>query len=225
MKNRYVISDIHGCSKTFQSLLRTINYSRKDELYLLGDYIDRGPNSKEVLDIILGLEQQKYKVICLKGNHEDMLINEIENEVWPPGIPETLKSFEVNHNNEIPKKYVEWLKKLSHFYEVENYLLVHAGLSFRSSNPLLDKYDMLWVRDWYKKINWEWLSDRIIIHGHTPIESNKIIGMRDQLNEGKVLNIDNGCVYREDGLKNLCCFNMRTKELIFEPNQDKFYRE
>lgn len=225
MENRYVISDIHGCSKTLKALLDKIELSKKDELYILGDYIDRGPDSKGVIDLILDLKRLNYNVICLMGNHEQMLIEEFKNNVWPPGVPETLRSFGVNHNNKIPNQYINWMESLLYYYEIDNYILVHAGFSFESKNPFLDKYDMLWVRDWYKKVDWNWLGDRTIIHGHTPISSDEIIGIRNQLNEIQILNIDNGCVFREDGLMQLCCFNLDTKELFFQPNQDKFYRE
>lgn len=225
MKNRYVISDIHGCYNTLKILLNKIKFSKSDELYFLGDYIDRGPNSKKVIDFIMELEDDNYNIVCLMGNHEHMLLEEVKNQVWPPGIPETLKSFGVDHNNQIPSKYINWLEKLPFYHEVDNFLLVHAGLSFNSKDPLIDKYDMLWVRDWYKHIDWNWLGNRIIIHGHTPIGSSEIIEMCDQLTNLQILNIDNGCVYNENGLKHLCCFNLDSKELIFELNQDKFYRE
>jgi len=225
MGNKYVVSDIHGCLKTLISLLEKINFSKKDRLFILGDYIDRGPDSKGVIDFIMNLTNQNFNIKCLMGNHEHMLIEEIKNHVWPPGVPETLTSFGVKHNNEIPKQYVNWLEDLKYYIEIDNYILVHAGFSFNSKNPFLDKYDMLWVRDWYNKINWDWLGNRIIIHGHTPMISSEIVRMRDKLETKKILNIDNGCVFKEKGLKHLCCFNLETKELIFEKNKDKFYRE
>jgi len=66
------ISDIHGCARTFQALLDKIQLSTNDQLYLLGDYIDRGPDSKGVIDTILGLINAGYRVQTLMGNHEKM---------------------------------------------------------------------------------------------------------------------------------------------------------
>src|SRR5450759_5853294 len=66
---RYAIADIHGCCKTFQALIEKLQIKGSDHLYLLGDYIDRGLDSKGVLDTIMNLG---CKVVSLMGNHEDM---------------------------------------------------------------------------------------------------------------------------------------------------------
>ncbi len=63
MKNKYILSDIHGCTKTFESLLKNINFSREDELFILGDYINRGSNSKQVIDLIMKMESLKYNIV------------------------------------------------------------------------------------------------------------------------------------------------------------------
>ena len=68
--HRFAISDIHGCAKTFEALLDRIALSTQGELYLLGDYLDRGPDSKGVLDLIFRLQREGYAVHCLRGNHE-----------------------------------------------------------------------------------------------------------------------------------------------------------
>ena len=76
---QYAIGDIHGCSKTFKELLDKIGLIEGDELYLLGDYIDRGPDSKGVIDTIFELREKGFKVICLRGNHESMLLDALKN--------------------------------------------------------------------------------------------------------------------------------------------------
>ena len=68
-------SDIHGCNRTFSALLDQVAPDTGDELYFLGDYIDRGPDTKGVIDRIWGLEQEGLTVHCLLGNHEQMLMN------------------------------------------------------------------------------------------------------------------------------------------------------
>ena len=67
---RFAISDIHGCARTFEALLDRIAFTSQDELYLLGDYIDRGGDSKGVLDLIFRFQKEGYAVQCLLGNHE-----------------------------------------------------------------------------------------------------------------------------------------------------------
>ncbi|MRR37497.1 serine/threonine protein phosphatase, partial [bacterium] len=69
LSRRFVIPDIHGCALTLDRLLReVIHLKRRDELYLLGDYIDRGPRSREVLDILMGLAMKGYRVFPVRGN-------------------------------------------------------------------------------------------------------------------------------------------------------------
>jgi serine/threonine protein phosphatase 1 len=70
---RWVIADIHGCCQTFKTLIEKIKLSPSDQLFLLGDYINRGPDSVGVIDFILTLQNQRYQIFPLKGNHEDML--------------------------------------------------------------------------------------------------------------------------------------------------------
>ena len=79
--SKYAISDIHGCIATFKTLLDKIKFSKEDELYLLGDYIDRGPDSKGVIDHIWYLQKSGYQVHCLRGNHENMLLQEVINPI------------------------------------------------------------------------------------------------------------------------------------------------
>jgi len=120
---RYAITDIHGCAKTFKKMLAELNFSQKDKLYLLGDYIDRGPDSKGVLDHILDLQSSGYEVHCLKGNHEEKIllsrhdINQSRNWLtW--GGKETLESFGVDKINDIDNKYLEWMEALPNIIEL-----------------------------------------------------------------------------------------------------------
>ena len=82
MKKRWVIPDVHGHAKTLRSLVEEqIRPARYDEIYLLGDYIDRGPDSKGVIDYIRHLQKDEFTVIALKGNHEDIMVDLYEAEV------------------------------------------------------------------------------------------------------------------------------------------------
>ena len=75
MKKRWVIPDIHGCLNTLKALINEqIRPARYDELYFLGDYIDRGPDSKGVLDYLRALQKDEYTLTLLKGNHEDFAV-------------------------------------------------------------------------------------------------------------------------------------------------------
>ncbi|WNJ20675.1 metallophosphoesterase family protein [Pontibacter sp. G13] len=240
---KFAISDIHGCNKTLRTLLeRRLEITPKDELYLLGDLVDRGPDSKGVIDYIIQLKEAGYQVNCLKGNHEEMMVqaarNSRETAMWLyNGGKETLQSFNIEDPGQISDKYLDFVDSLPFFYEVDEYILVHAGLNFipeesngkkekagflwNMHNPLKDLDAMMWIRWWYEDIDWSWLKDRVIIHGHTPMEADEIWDMLDVLEEDQVLDIDNGCFAKYmDGLGKLAAFDMTNRELHFQENLD-----
>lgn len=219
--SRFAISDIHGCVQTFKALLDRISFSKEDVLYLLGDYIDRGPDSRGVIDHIWNLQKNGYTVHCLRGNHEQMLLDELaEKEIWYNGEKATLNSFQVKSNREIPKPYIEWMDALPYFFSLEDYILVHAGLNFRSKSPLEDPYEMIWIRHWYEDIDKEWLGDRIIVHGHTPTQQLVLKRSINELWKIPAIDIDAGCAFESFGLGNLCALNLDTKKLTFHANVD-----
>ena len=220
---KYTISDIHGCNQTFQALLRQINFSPRDELYLLGDYVDRGPDSKGVIDTIWALRESGHAVHCLRGNHEQMLLFELEHSNWDyPGEPEVLQSFGIKRSSEIPKRYVDWLRQLPYYLEVDQYLLVHAGINTRAAAPFEDREFMLWARDWYPKINRDWLGKRLIVHGHTPISREDIRAQLAGIDRVPVINIDNGCVFPGQALNHLCAFELTEQRFFFQPYEDRW---
>lgn len=222
---RFAISDIHGCSKTFDALLDKLALTTDDELYLLGDYVDRGPDSKGVIDLIWHLQQEGFSVTCLKGNHEEMMLNSRLSAQYFPhwyhqGGRETMESFGCEQLAQIDERYWDFLNQLAYYHEVDQYLLVHAGFNFRVPNPFEDLESMLWIRNWYPQINEEWLAHRIIIHGHTPTPISGIRELYQALRDEKVLVIDNGCVYSHPGMGALCAFEMYEQQLYFQKRID-----
>jgi len=224
---QFAITDIHGCLKTFKALLAKIELKPTDELYLLGDYIDRGPNSKGVIDHIWKLQKNGYSVNCLKGNHEAICYEQATNPDsrynWlPQGGKECLQSFGASSAQNIPQSYLNWMNELQHYFEVDNYILVHAGFKFDMPNPFDEEHSMLWARYWYGKINWQWLGNRIIIHGHTPTDLDNILLLQKKVAENQYLNIDNGCVYagKKNGMGNLIALELGSNELTTQVNID-----
>lgn len=219
---RFAVSDIHGCAKSFRALMKRVSFSKKDELYVLGDLIDRGPDSKGVVDYIWELQAEGHQVFCLRGNHDQMLLdaqNDMEwHKTWKlAGGDKTMDSFEVDRSANIPKKYLDFFNSLPFHLEVAEYILVHAGFSFNLSNPFDEFHSMLWRKHkWYDRIDREWLGDRIIIHGHVPKKKNVISLMLKQLDRTPVLTIDNGCFFNKLGLGRLCAFEMTHRELYFQ---------
>ncbi|MDP5172892.1 MAG: serine/threonine protein phosphatase [Bacteroidia bacterium] len=238
---RIAISDIHGCVKTFRSLLEDqVVLSKDDQLYLLGDYVDRGPDSKGVLDYIMELTKANYNVRCLRGNHEEMMYKAAKSPNEAPlwlvnGGQQTLASFGVDDPASIPAKYLEFIEGLEYFAEVDNLIFVHAGLNFKGNseenresgflwrmhNPMKDLDSMMWIRWWYNDIDWHWLRDRIIVHGHTPQGTDEIWDMYDNLSQSQVIDIDNGCFARNHpGMGQLCAFDATNMDLFFQENID-----
>jgi len=217
--SKYAISDIHGCGLTFEALLNTVGLNKSDDLFLLGDYINRMPRSKEVIDKIIQLQSDGYQIHTLKGNHEDMLMNYLNSGNPPPVFEKTLESFDVWQLNQMDEKYLQWFKKLKPIFEHDLYIFVHAGLDFSSPDSLSDSHQMMWIRGWHESTNYKWLGDRKIIHGHDPITKNIITKMRDQFDENQYIDIDNGCFrIEQEGMGNLCCLNLENLALHFQPN-------
>lgn len=224
MGRRYAISDIHGCNQSFGALLDRLSLSTADELYLLGDYIDRGPDSKGVVDRILQLQRDGYQVVSLIGNHEEMMMEAYADEqayrMWMlNGARETLQSYHHNGKTEFPPDHVKFYYSLKLYHEIDGYLMVHAGLNFRYPDPLQDRQAIIWVRNWYDEINYDWLGDRIILHGHTPTPRLIIEHQAQQLDQLRALVIDAGCKFNEHvGLGYLCAFDLDERRLIFQEN-------
>jgi len=224
---RWAISDIHGCAKTFKKLVKDkINLSKNDHLYLLGDYIDRGPNSKGVIDFILKLKKEGHQVTCLLGNHEQMMLNArvsiTESRRWMlAGGIAALDSYAANSLDDLPKKHLVFFQNLKHCVVLKDYILVHAGLNFDLPDPFLDKQSMIWIRNWHHRANKEWLAGKVIVHGHTPIKKEQIKFQRKMYAIQQVIDIDNGCFFKDKkGMGQLCALNLDDRSLIFQPNID-----
>lgn len=226
--NTWAITDIHGCANTFRALLRRINFAREDILFLLGDYIDRGPRSKQVLDAILELRASGHRVECLLGNHDWVLLHALDEPDteeaynWKSqfGGQATLRSFGVASEQDIPTKYIDLLESMDYYREYKDMILVHAGLNLRIANPLADREAMLWIRYGNRRVGRHWLGERFIVHGHTPHTQRKIQKQARQYEKYPIIGIDNGCVYRRYGMHHLCAMNLDTMTLVFEPNVD-----
>lgn len=227
---QFIIGDIHGCHKTFQALLDKIGFSIFDELYLLGDYIDRGPDSKGVLDTILDLKNSGYSLTCLKGNHEQMMLNafhassEKETFTWlSNGGNETLLSMGIKNPKDIPPQYIDFCESLLYYKEVGNLILVHAGLNFTQANPLTVSDDMLWLRDWYETVSYQWLGKRYIVHGHTSLSQSRVDLLFEFRNKQRVINLDAAAVFGSDGKYgcHLCCLDWTNEVLFFQKTIDK----
>lgn len=213
MKRTIMISDIHGCIDQFNQMLQLIEYSSKhDQLILLGDYVDRGPNSKEVVDKVMELVNNHH-AIALRGNHDQRLVDLINNDspvirskFLEHGGLQTLQSYcdikqvisdeILNQARETIKSsfahHIDFLSKLPLYHEDHHHIYVHAGL-----NPnFIDwknqpEYDFMYIKDEFIRNTFN-LNKRIIF-GHT--RTIDIHGTSDiWFSEDKIA-IDGGCAY------------------------------
>lgn len=224
MKNKsniFIIGDIHGCNKTFQKLLNRLSPQKDDMIYLLGDYIDRGPGSKEVVDIILDLEKQGYKLDYLRGNHEQMLLDSLRSQnnfyIWlKNGAGSTLRSYGAKTPAEIPAAHIDFYRKTKYFIDLDNYILVHGGMNFHISNPLKDTQAMVWIRNNYVDI--KKTKGKKLITGHTPVSPDQV---RHSLTTDKIM-LDSGCVYvnQINYLGYLTALELNSFELTIQRNID-----
>lgn len=222
MQRIFFIGDIHGCNLTFRKMVHDIIGLRKEDvLYCVGDYIDRGPDSKGVVDFILHLQEHEYQVYTIRGNHEQMLLEAGDNvnnsRLWMlNGGGVTLDSFGVRSVGELPVHYYDFFRKTKYFIETDDFLVVHAGFNFQAPDTLKDKESMLWIRNF--DVDSGFLNGRLLIHGHTPISKKDILskGLKE------VVNIDGGCVYKHRiGMGNLVALNYTEKQFLFAPNIDE----
>ena len=217
-KRLFAIGDIHGCFDSLKELVENkIQLQKNDKFILLGDYIDRGDKSKEVVDFIIKLQEQGFDIIPLMGNHEAMLIDAYENEKntskWiQNGGTETLKSFKISSLKDIESKYIKFFKNLRYYYSFEDYLFVHAGFNDNMVNPFIDSYSMLWkcIESYTNPL----FANKTIIHGHNPIN----ISMCEERDFSKldVINIDTGCVYNDkEGFGRLTAYDCNNQRILF----------
>ncbi len=199
MKRLIAIGDIHGCFDALQRLIEEeIRIQKSDRIVFLGDYIDRGRKSKEVIDYILSMKTQGFDLVTLRGNHEQMLIDAFREDAkimqWLfNGGGETLKSFDLEATIGLPDKYWQFFYDLPYCYSCEDYIFVHAGFNDKAEHPFEDKYQMVWTRndDYTHSV----LLGKTIIHGHTPISLETCKYYIEQ--QSSVLNIDTGCVFKD----------------------------
>lgn len=173
------IGDIHGCARALDVLLAALDPQPADTLITLGDYVDRGPNSRAVLDQLVALID-RCVLIPLRGNHEilllDSLIDAAAFKFWLEcGGVATLDSYGGDLKN-IPPEHLVFLQGLRPFYETETHMYLHAN--YDADLPLAETPDML--------LYWEHVCTRMprphrsgktAIVGHTPQASGNILDL------------------------------------------------
>ncbi|NJO90182.1 MAG: serine/threonine protein phosphatase [Chloroflexia bacterium] len=213
---RFVIPDIHGHFDEFKAVLDKISLTKSDQLFLLGDYIDRGPKVKELLDEIILLIENGYSVFPLRGNHEDMCwqahLKDYDEETlklpgykWGKDI--------IDGARKIFPEYVSLISQLPYYYELDNFFIVHAGFDFSAPAPFTEYKSMLWNCNTSEDI--KHLNGKTLIHGHVKRPINEI---RNSIkNRTQIIALDNS-VYTKNSNEygNLLCLNLDSFELFVQ---------
>lgn len=176
-KRTIAIGDIHGCSTALKTLLAAISPQPTDTIIALGDYVDRGPDSRGVLDILIGLVDQ-CTVVPLLGNHEMMMLQAMQDEetllFWRScGGAATLASYGGSLAN-VPIDHLVFLRGLRLFYETEGFLFVHAN--YHPELPLDQTSDdlLLWEHISSRRPP-QHVSGKTVVVGHTPQGSGEVL--------------------------------------------------
>jgi serine/threonine protein phosphatase 1 len=176
------IGDIHGCLNPLDDLLAWVKPAADDLVVLLGDYVDRGPDSKGVLDRLIALKQSGIKLVCLRGNHEIMMLTarkggRDDRKMWlAVGGVQTLGSYGrapglSGSLEDVPREHWEFLDhNLLAYHETETHIFVHASVD--CNLPLHEQPE--------EKLYWEFLTDKLrhssgktVICGHTSQRSGE----------------------------------------------------
>lgn len=207
----YAIGDVHGRA----DLLEKLNAKIADDLppgesraliVMLGDYIDRGPDSRKVIENLISPPSPRLRRVCLAGNHEQMMLDFLtdprQGEIWlenggratlasyglaeeASGKNPRLRTLRTHALRAIPPLHLEFLQQLPVAVRFGRLVFVHAGL--RTGLPLVDQRDedMMWMR--YTGKSRFARSDFLVVHGHTPQRAVLITGSR--------INVDTGAVF------------------------------
>lgn len=198
----YAIGDVHGCYTELMDLLNQIKQDITQNIYhsvkivFLGDYIDRGPDSKAVIDLLITMkERSPHRIICLRGNHEQMMMDALPyshlfnhhkmNHWLMNGGVKTLDSYGGMDN--ITDGHLEFMNSTEMYYDDGKYLFVHAGIDPAITLEEQTDEEFLWIRDRFLKWEDKYEHDRIVVHGHTPA--------KDVLVKHNRINVDSGCVF------------------------------
>lgn len=187
----FAIGDIHGCAEALEKLLKQLPVDWNEDLVIfLGDYIDRGPEPRKVIEKVMELKKLYPKrVIPLRGNHEWMFLRYlqgIEPEVFLfNGGEATLRAYYHEGQLLLPEEHRNFLENLPLYYETEEYLFVHAGIRPGVALEAQSEEDLLWIREGF--YYYPGTFPKKIVFGHTPFPEPLILPDR--------LGIDTGCVY------------------------------
>ncbi|MDX1636710.1 MAG: metallophosphoesterase family protein [Balneolaceae bacterium] len=212
-KKFVAIGDIHGCAESIKALVKKLSDYRDREFVFVGDYIDRGPASKEVVDYLMEFRKEQ-SCVFIRGNHEQMLLDACNGDkldLWlMNGGRTTLQSYDTTPNElSIPEEHMAFYENTRLYYDTEDFFFVHAGLSpartiEQSVQDEANHEDFLWERSHLNAFETPW--EKTVVFGHTP--------RSHPIQKEHMLGIDTGCVYESLGYGKLTAALLPEKKFI-----------
>jgi serine/threonine protein phosphatase 1 len=203
----YAIGDVHGCADLLDRLMQTVaaeerNTPKTSQLIFLGDYVDRGPDSRGVIDRLLRIRRERPATVFLKGNHEAVFLDFLSDAVsaadwldW--GGVETLESYGVEGaatrdpvelgdelRAKFPAEHFAFLNELDLWRVFGDYAFVHAGFKPGKAFDAQEERDMLWIRGEFHNAPAAIRPDKVVVHGHQPIRKALDAGWRIDVDTG-----------------------------------------
>jgi serine/threonine protein phosphatase 1 len=218
----YAIGDVHGRADLLKRVLAKIDVDAREHpdrrclTILLGDYVDRGPDSRGVIDLLVA-RSRTHEVIPLMGNHEAMMLRFLQNsslwEAWAPlggvqtllsyglrpparGTPDEAAKLAETFAKALPASHAAFLGRLPYSFENGDVLFVHAGI--RPGVPLKrqELNDLIWIRDDF--LNFKGSFGKLVVHGHTPVEEPEVLPNRINIDTGAYATGKLSCIALQD---------------------------
>jgi serine/threonine protein phosphatase 1 len=218
----YAIGDIHGRADLLERMLVRVDKDIKEHpdrrciTVFLGDYVDRGPDSRRVIDLLIAWQKAR-EAVCLMGNHEEIMLRFFANpELWdtwaPIGGMQTVMSYGLRpalrvsppqaieladrFAERIPDSHVDFLGSLPYTFESGDVLFVHAGLKPGRAIPDQRTEDLLWIREEF--LSFKGSFGKLVVHGHTPVDKPDVLPNRINIDTGAYATGRLSCLVMDD---------------------------
>ncbi len=222
-KRLIAVGDIHGCARTLDRLMTELAPEPEEHLVFLGDYIDRGPDSRGVIQRCIEISEQ-FCCTFLRGNHEQLMLDYLAGHgaaSWlANGGHSTLGSYLTRSGGwHLPPEHQAFLEATLLYFDSPEYFFVHGGLppqlTIEESKVACDFREFLWTRPpgAHQPVAWE----KTVVFGHTPVSS--------PLRRPGMIGIDTGCVYaRHKGFGRLTAVRLPAEEYVSVANCEGWLR-